>query len=78
MPVSSPPSASTTTTVVEAQSAVPSASGSSVGIVKADTEPFDRHVDVGCDDHLSPRQELEDLLLERLRDEAARVGVAAA
>src|SRR5690242_13241528 len=65
-PLVSPANARTTTIVVESHSNVPSDSGASVGIVRANAST------------LSTGQELEDLLFEGLSDDTAGFGVALA
>src|SRR5436190_719838 len=65
-PTASPANTRTTTIVVESHSSVPSDSGASVGIVRANAST------------LSTGQELEDLLLEGLSNDTACLGVALA
>src|SRR6188472_1762294 len=65
-PTASPANTRTTTIVVESHSNVPSDSGASVGIVRANAST------------LSTWQELEDLLFEGLSDDTTGFGVALA
>src|SRR5919201_5385019 len=77
-PTSPSARACTTTIVVESHSSVPSDSGSSVGIVRASTSSCSTATPVATATSLPTGQELEDLLLERLRDHAPGLGVALA